>query len=486
MLFPWVVQFTEAVYDRYTSIVQAYLKIEDSCFLTAPAGLPFPERGTIGWIGMTSENDVFNLRFYSEIITWLGYRQKTLPVSPLSAQRAVFSNTISTGSGSWRQKLRKQLNGFVRRGKNFLGKKTHYFYDCSAYGDATLILPEGKSRWLPLEFSLDLGKIRLNPAVRSSRLDLGTSEFAQLLGDLLPRHLPFGFCEALPAIVTWARRWKIPHPGVFVTTRPVWDQTIPLDVFAHCHKIPRAGLQHGGGCLYRDSTQSYELAIYDRYFSWGNTESKLPSAYYLSQKKNSKLETAPLLVANESFRYIFRLVPYYSDGGGLQYHELRRVFLSLIPDYKRPDLRLYFTEFGWGVREGLKKEFPNLTFQDSNTVPFEAAMGNTCLMILDHYSTSLHRTMGVNVPTIIWGNSRYCSEEALPVVEVMKDAKIWHETPESAAHFYNALLPENFGTWRDAGENIQEWWQSRNVQKARSAFAICLLAPHPHGPENGW
>lgn len=61
----------------------------------------------------------------------------------------------------------------------------------------------------------------------------------------------------------------------------------------------------------------------------------------------------------------------------------------------------------------------------------------------------------------------------------MKDAKIWHETPESAAHFYNALLPENFGTWRDAGENIQEWWQSRNVQKARSAFCNMFARTSP-------
>lgn len=483
LLFPWLLQFTEAVYDRYTSIVQAHLTIGDSCFLTAPVCSPMPQLGTISWIEMTYGNDIFNLRFYSEIISWLGYRQKALPVSPLSAERAVFSNTVRVNCSGWRQKLKKRLNSVIRRGKNFLGKKTHYFYDCSAYGDATQILPEGKSRWLPLEFNLDLGKMRLNSALRSSRLDLGTSELEQLLGYMIPRHLPFGFCEALPGIVTWARSWKISHPGVFVTTRPVWDQTIPLDVFAHCHKIPRAGLQHGGGSFYHDSTQSYELAIYDRFFSWGNTENSLPSAYYLSQKKPGKFESAPLLVANESYRYIFRLVPYYGDGGGVQYHEMRKIFLRLIPEHKRPDIRLYFTEYGWGVQESLKKEFANLNFQNSNTVPFEAAMANTCLMVLDHYSTSLHRAMGTNIPTIIWGDTRYCSEEARPIAEIMKDAEIWHDTPESAAHFYNTLLPENIGSWREASESIHEWWESKKVQGARSAFCNMYARTSPTWPE---
>ena len=57
------------------------------------------------------------------------------------------------------------------------------------------------------------------------------------------------------------------------------------------------------------------------------------------------------------------------------------------------------------------------------------------------------------------------------MISMLRECGIWHDTSESAAHFYMSLV-EKSSTWREAEINIQDWWNEASVRKAREEFCM--------------
>lgn len=96
------------------------------------------------------------------------------------------------------------------------------------------------------------------------------------------------------------------------------------------------------------------------------------------------------------------------------------------------------------------------------------------LLVLDHHGTTMLEALVANIPTILyWQKDAWpLCEEAAELLTVLKNAGIWYNSPEEAAHKINVIWP-----------NTEEWWNSAPIQKARMHYCACQ-ALFVHGNEN--
>ena len=98
---------------------------------------------------------------------------------------------------------------------------------------------------------------------------------------------------------------------------------------------------------------------------------------------------------------------------------------------------------------------------DRGTGSIEPLIRRSRLYVYTYNSTGFLETMGRNIPTIVFWDSKYneLRASAQPYYDLLKGAGIFHETPESAA----AKATE---VWHD----VAAWWNRREVQDARRSF----------------
>jgi len=133
-------------------------------------------------------------------------------------------------------------------------------------------------------------------------------------------------------------------------------------------------------------------------------------------------------------------------------------------------VRLYFADRGYDARRELVARFPSVVLQDAKKISIEQAMAESCLTVLDHVGTTLAKVMATNLPCMVFCTDMHLSCEARGVVEQMRSAKIWHDSPESAASFYSTLTQDYHGDLEALKEHIEQWWRSDIVQNARNAY----------------
>ena len=83
------------------------------------------------------------------------------------------------------------------------------------------------------------------------------------------------------------------------------------------------------------------------------------------------------------------------------------------------------------------------------------------LYISTYNATTYLESLAWNVPTIIFWDEYYweLNEEAKPYFELLKSVGIFHSSPQSAAR-----------QMVDIWDNVDDWWLSESVQKARLVF----------------
>ncbi|MDR2124667.1 MAG: hypothetical protein LBP38_06790 [Desulfovibrio sp.] len=80
------------------------------------------------------------------------------------------------------------------------------------------------------------------------------------------------------------------------------------------------------------------------------------------------------------------------------------------------------------------------------------------LLVLDHYGTTLHCALAADTPTVaFWKRADWGMDaQSSAALDILARAGILHETPEAAA-------AQTLAVW----DNINDWWHSPPVQKAR-------------------
>ena len=115
---------------------------------------------------------------------------------------------------------------------------------------------------------------------------------------------------------------------------------------------------------------------------------------------------------------------------------------------------------GWNLVEQIRISgcLPKLYDLPENSTTF---MKKARLVVIDHPSTSQIESMVINVPTILFWNSKHwmMREEAVPYFDQLREVGILMNSPCEAAQCCERVL-----------EDPLSWWHSKPVQEARLAY----------------
>lgn len=466
ILYPWLIQYVQAVYDRYLSI-KSILEYDNSVVFVANSDNLHASflLDVADYEEHASTDQQYNASFFSEIVIRLGYQRQTLQPEPVIMP-------LPEWKGEEWSLAKKTVNAVVNALaplRALTGKGTHLLHNCYGCSGTLNILRAGRGRWGEIAPTVSLPVSQPDLEFRQQQLDLGSGEFERLLGAMLPANIPMGFCEYLPALIEWAKKQRLPKSGIVVTSVAQYTD-LPLLVLSGVHNKPLAIIEHGCSGLHGldDFHEKLQMHVADRYFSTGSTPYDLASAH-LARKASPQKTARPLLVCSDGARYCSR-IEYDVYSQPVWYHQQRLIFLKNLDKTVFPDVRLYFADRGYNASEGLVAKFPWVVLQKANNISIELAMAESCLTILDHVGTTLAKVMATNLPCMVFCTDMHLSSEAKSVVALMRRAKIWHDSPESAARFYSALVFDHNSDLHALKRHIQQWWKSDIVQDAKKAY----------------
>lgn len=464
ILHPWILRFVQAAYDRYKSILACTRLVPQGLFMTALA------ENYIGGdiqssMSEMANNAVLNLFLYSDIIRYFSFNHKDVYHCdgkfdvPRFAGHAASRNKLQNIAA-----LASELYG------RFLHKKMHFAVGCYGVSSSNFYIALSSriinaGSYVPLDSNQTISQWRKRHIERLP----ADNDFEGLLCHIIPKYIPAMLCESLPGIVAAAKGIKIPHMGVLATSVGAYAD-IPLVVTAKMAHRPLAVIEYGGGEMVCDSTKrNIEAATCDRLFGFGKANNfYLPSPFLAISEKSTEM-LPPVLVANDSYRYLPCLIPVFGNGTWRPYAQQRVRFLKAVEPPLRPIIRLHVHDT-FSVADKMKACFPDVVFQNYRDIHIEQVLSGSILLILDHYSTTLHRTMALNRPTILYSDAHIFTDKAMEIIEPMRSVGIWHDSPESAAAFYTNLIAGSSISWDNVKTAVDDWWFSSEVQKIREIF----------------
>ena len=302
-----------------------------------------------------------------------------------------------------------------------------------------------------------------------------TSEFAKVLEHFLPKHLPKCFLEGYLANKNQTDR-KVANflPEIIVTANDFAANDTWKFWASEC--VERGSkliiAQHGGayGVAAHLSTQDHEVAIADRFLSWGwkdNFESKIypaPSMKLLGQKKyKPKRDGFCLLVTASLPRRSYHLGSWPVGPQLASYLSDQFDFVNNLSNAVRSNLaiRLFPHDFGW------EQEQRWINFDsDSNLLPLsknlDSYLKETRLFISTYNATTFLESFKSNIPTVIYWDSKFweINDSSKPYFNLLRDANIFFDSPKTAALHVNEI-------WED----VQGWWNSKKVKEAVKIFS---------------
>ena len=480
---PWLLHFTEAFYDRYYCLKEAFKKyqsfntylLSESCHVTP--------QDTMEFIQLTVD-DYYNLQLYSQLLDFWGIVSptKTLvingkPLQPRSI-KSVIKEGLQTASLSLSSKSRLVFWDI------YLPRKCFLPYMLASNLSA---LPVISSNGPKPEYPVKKGEERLGLAHLPAK-----DEFTSFLAKSLPVNFPtlylegyadflernLASCGTAPQILMTATGWLFNERLKFLAAS--WSEK----------GVKLCGCQHGGlyGTAKWFPPEKHEVEIADCFYTWGwhapGQDSVKPLANpkisRLAGKRKNRIRPPKdfLFVATSHPRYLYRFFSTPVAEMFEEYLSWRNSFLrALSPDNLRHILiRLLPEDYGRDQKARLADEFPDLRY-DNCKIGFLKRLEKTRITIIDHPVTTMLESLSRNIPTILFWDPRYWElrKEARPFFEKLAEAEIWHHNPTSAGQLLNRIS-------RDPGS----WWDNPKTQTARTIFVNRFALADRHWAKNWW
>lgn len=265
------------------------------------------------------------------------------------------------------------------------------------------------------------------------------------------------------------------NPGKLMIQTPAFHLD-PATQFKVAHAV-HAGehlvsFQHGGSYGTVSVLQVPPETEYKSFafITWGWTQHSdydgnfvsLPSSQLASWRGAKKPSSGLGLFVAQAIRFLPGRISYEGDIFNRQWSRKQRLeFFSALPPriMEQTNYRPY---------DGLpasvmdtqyfQKRLPVLNIANDN---FHTEMTSAKLVMIDHPGTTFFQSMVADIPTIAyWNSDAYpISAQAKPTFDALKEAGIIFDTSDLAAQHVTKI-------W----DNVDEWWLSDNVVKARQMF----------------
>lgn len=469
LIGPWLGYFIQMVFDRYEMVHRACLQ-----YSIGGVNCALPKIEDYVPNDMKSFGSIYAEDFWNQLIYDCIIQETNIKVN--QHVKIVEKTGITEPKLSLNRKIRRKIAS-VLSSLSSIGVRDREAFLISSY------LPT----WEAIKFQIKLGQIprfwrsidipqgRISKEKRQWKIPVGNKTgFEKFIRELIPFQIPIAYLEGYTSVQSLIEQLKWPPKPKFIFTSNNHNSD---DIFkAWAGKKTEEGTplivgQHGGhyGVGLWSFMEEHEIAISDRYLTWGWKDEK--------QKKvkecfSLKLANQKDIVWDRKGRlYIVNMVlPQYS------YWMLSAPVSSQINHYFRDQynlikgldqeirikttVRMYPNDWRWNQKDRWKDEFKDIKL-DFGSDSMEKLYTQSRIFVGTYNATTFLETMCRNMPTIMFWNPEHWElrPSAEPFFEKLKSVGIFHESPESAANQVNKI-------WDD----VPGWWNSKEVQSVKDEF----------------
>ncbi|RAZ45357.1 hypothetical protein CHL14416_08400 [Campylobacter hyointestinalis subsp. lawsonii] len=453
----WLWRFIQIIYDRYRCIeefIKAYSKFDTFVLHKDNYITPLEYKDLITKIS----SDAYNLQLYSQIFEYLGYKFRTKRYEIGQAY------TYTQQNSKIREISYRLLNVFFAKKPSIVISNGYFSNKFSTLNLA--FKSKGKIFFDTFydSFSVNMDK---NVALREELSEYydGDNKFIKLLFALFEQNFPLLFLEGFSDMRKVALNSNRKLAKIYATSNCLYNNYLyKFFVAEHIDKISLINIQHGGnyGIDSCNSGEVYERDVCDYFLTWGWTDGQdtlVCSHEKINNKIKSKKNGYVLFVMNDMLKYIYAMQSIYQSSAiKLAYLPKTLSFFNSIGSIDRFLVRTYPVDSGFKIKQTIRNTFPNIKLDDHSKT-FHCRLKNARLFVSDHMSTTYLETLAMNFPTVIFIDKNYYSFRKPEIIQLLIDAKILFYDEIEAAHHINSIY-----------DNIDDWWLSDEVQKARREF----------------
>jgi putative transferase (TIGR04331 family) len=310
------------------------------------------------------------------------------------------------------------------------------------------------------------------------------NEFEFLLVNYIPKQMPTAYLESYAELKKEAMRVFPKNPKVIIYVNSNFtNEGFKIWSADRMEKETKLlGMPHGahyGNALW-SANETHEKKLADQYFSWGWEDKEMShvtpfaSVQLAGVRKSIRVDPQGgiLWLGMSRPRYLNWMISAPMGCEMLEYVEDQKIFLRALGSEAKNILtmRLFHTDYGWGVRERLMEGLPDLRFSDEGETMFQQ-LCKSRLCIASYNATPILGTLSANFPTIAFWNFDHWElrDSAIPCFDDMVRAGIFHNSAESAARKVNEIY-----------EDPMSWWLSLEIQEVRSRFCDRFARTSPN------
>lgn len=486
LLGPWLYMFTHVLFDRWTMVQRASdcYEIDDTLIRDFPVATTIPPDLRAA---LSPDSIAWNQHLFGRAIEY----QNRIPWRRIQACAEKPATPRSPAHRTFRRSALIALHTFA---SSLLAQFTK--------SSEALILLSYLPRLEEIKLQLALGQVpklwqvpqveAVPPEVaRRRQLKIasgGTDAFSRFLASMVPEQIPTVYLEGYRHLKRAAERLPWPsRPRVIFTS----NAFVGCEVFQEWAAVkteegyPLVIGQHGGfmGVGKRVPGEDHQVKISDRFLTWGWRDDR-PQVYPAATLTNIG---KPLVSWNPVGRLLLVTFPIsllafrsmswpVGANQSASFVEEQIRFARVLGEPIRASLTVRIKQAVDRMRrsfyiERWKEALPGVEI-DPSTEPIERRLRQCRLFVYTYNSTGFLETLGRNIPTVIFWNPSHFElrPSAEPYFEMLAKARIYHETPESAAQHVTNI-------WND----VAEWWNEPAVQHARRTFCeqYACMPPNP-------
>jgi putative transferase (TIGR04331 family) len=300
-----------------------------------------------------------------------------------------------------------------------------------------------------------------------------TTAFERLLNKLICALIPYAYIENFGALQIKSLA-RFPKNPKMILTANAYQGDDGFKVWAAYHvnkKIPLILEQHGGhyGIGLLNQTEDHQLKIADTFASWGWISEWCPNVKPMPSIKLSPYEirykkSGDILMTTASYpRYFYCYFSVTVAGQMLDYIEEQIRFVKTLDNSLLDSLKIRTDtgQFGWEIDERFEHAGIGSFIESSVGVSLIKRLENCRISISTYNATVFLETLAANFPTLVFfdPNKYEIRPDAISMMESLRKVGILHDTPESAAQFFNEIA-----------NDVEHWWHSERVQNTRKTF----------------
>lgn len=298
--------------------------------------------------------------------------------------------------------------------------------------------------------------------------------FTEAVSNEIPRFLPTCFLEGYSKLSEMAVSSNLmKNPKVIVTDSAfVVDETWKLWAAYNCDNGSKLVIsQHGGhyGAGAWSSSESHEIAISDRFISWGwkrldeNKVYPAPSVRLLGNRMIKATNNELCIQVTASMERQSGLLHSFPVASQVEYYlnDQIKFALSLSNEIRQKLIvRLFPMDFNWEVEQRWNNEAPEVV-KDLGNSDINLLIQSARIYVATYNATTFLESFIKGVPTVMFWNPLHweLNENATTYYNLLRDASILFDDPVSCANHINSI-------WGD----VKNWWNSSLVQSTVNEF----------------